>query len=59
MLELSYFQASCILIGQTKVDQRGCDPGIKFNNKGAKNMKNERSFEKMNADLAKRCVFPE
>ena len=27
MLELSFFQVSCISIGQTKVAQRGCDPG--------------------------------
>ena len=28
LLELSFFQVSCITIGQTKVAQRGCDPGI-------------------------------
>ena len=27
MLELSFFQVYCILIGQTKVAQRGCDQG--------------------------------
>ena len=27
MLELSFFQVSCISIDQTKVAQRGCDPG--------------------------------
>ena len=27
MLELSFFQVSCISIGQTKVAQRGCDSG--------------------------------
>ena len=27
VLELSFLQMSCISIGQTKVAQRGCDPG--------------------------------
>ena len=27
LLELSFFQVSCISIGQTKLAQRGCDPG--------------------------------
>ena len=27
LLELSFFQVSCISIGQTKVAKRGCDPG--------------------------------
>ena len=43
-------------MGQTKVAQRGCDPGTA---RGRKIEKNERSFEKMNADFAKLSVFLE
>ena len=49
MLELSFFQVSCISIGQTKVAQRGCDPGTVRG----------RKTRKMNADFAKRSVFLE